>query len=139
HAVRQRCELVNDERRRREYDVMRRSRESPHDELQKLVRAVSLNDFVTGDAEICRKLLSKPKRRSVGVPMAFAKSAFHGLDGIRRGTQGVFVRGELDRTLYTELPLELLDRLAGFVGQELFDGWGDERKHFEASIARPSP
>ena len=48
------------------------------------------------------------------------------LHGLRRRSEGILVRSELDGALDPELALELLDRLAGLVGFELGDVGLDE-------------
>ena len=63
----------------------------------------------------------KPVGATVRVAVQLGRAPLDRLARLREGAVRALVRGELDDALEPELPLHLLDRLAGLVGDEIVD------------------
>ena len=104
---------------RRDHFVAR-PKEGMPDELDDFVRAVSKDDVFPVKAEFLGDGASQRPSAAVGIKVRALERFTHGCKGFRRRTQRIFVRGQLDdfRRLQTHLACQLLDRLAGFVGDK---------------------
>src|SRR5262249_51711199 len=99
----------------RYHRLVARAQEGAHQELDELVRAVAEHDLIWHDAVLLGQRLSEVEAAAVRVPVERIQRVDDGLlDAVGR-RQRAFVRRALDRVVYHELPLELLDRLARLV------------------------
>ncbi len=83
--------------------------------------------FSKSDPVQLRERVPEPPRAAVRIPVELACRAFDRLLRSREGPVGAFVRSELDDALETELSLDLFDRLAGLVRDELCERWSNRR------------
>ena len=95
------------------------------DQLEDLVGAGTEDELVRLDSQPPGEGLAQTEARPVGIAVHALRRGSDRLDRLRRRSQRILVRGELDRALNPELALELLDRLARLVRLEL----GDVRLH----------
>ena len=97
-----------------------RPKEGMPDELDDFVRAVSKDDVFPVKAEFVGDGASQRPSAAVGIKVRALERLTHGCEGFWRRTERIFVRGQLDdlRGLQTHFARQLLDRLAGFVGDK---------------------
>jgi hypothetical protein len=74
-----------------------------------------------------RERVPEPPGAAVRIPVELARGACDRLLRSREGPVGPLVRGEFDDPLETELSLDLFDRLAGLVRDEVCERWSNRR------------
>jgi len=76
--------------------------------------------------QVCERV-PEPPGTAVRIPVELARRVLDRFPRSREGPVGAFVRSELDDALETELSLDLFDRLAGLVRDELCERWSNRR------------
>ena len=118
--------LVDAEGRTGQDDLVARREEGLGEDAKHVVEAVADEEVRSLDLQRGREGLLEVEGVRVGIYRRFSHSQRYRAPHLVRGAEGVLVRGHLDRPADPELPLQLLDRLAGDVGGEPEDCRADE-------------
>ena len=95
--------------------------ECPDCQLDDLVGTVTKDQLVWRYTQSSRQALFKVKAVSIRIEVELMQPLRQRLDGLGRGAQGIFVGGELYRTLDAILPLHLLYGFSRAIGNEVSD------------------
>src|SRR6266403_2119778 len=91
------------------------------EKLDDFVRARAENEVFPAEPQFFRERFAQIKAAAIRIKMRGIERGSHGGERFRRGTEGVFVRGELDDfvRMRAQFPRGLLDRLSRFVNREV--------------------
>jgi hypothetical protein len=112
---------VHDERRVWHHGLVTRPEERVDDQLDQLVRSVPEHDVLRRHAVALGERLAQVVAAAVRVAVQVRQRLEDRLLHALRRRQRVLVRRELDRVVHAELPLQLLDGLAGLVRRDAQD------------------
>jgi hypothetical protein len=104
-------------------DVVAGLEEGVADEFDDFVGAAAEDDIGHVEAEFVGDGAAEFPAAAVGIDVGVGDEGLHGLLGFRGGAEGVFVGGEFDDGggVEAELAGDVLDGLAGFVGDEVLE------------------
>ncbi len=111
-------QLVNQERRRRQNDLILREQESANGKIDDLVGAVAENDALKRQIEFLTQPPSQVITTAVGVAMKAAERGVHCGHRLGGGAQGVFIAGQFYRAGNTVFPFQFLQWLARRIGNQ---------------------
>ena len=97
------------------------TQEALHQHLEDLIGARSEKEAFHARSQMLRERSAQVEAAAIGVAVNADQRLAQGLQHALRGRVRALVRGELDRVLDAQLPLELLDRLTALVGLEVPD------------------
>ena len=90
------------------------------DQVQHIVGAVTQSQLIGLHPQLFRQCCLQGKTGAIRIQVQLMQM-LEGMQGLVAGTQGVFIAGQLDDIGEAKLPLQLLDRLARFIGLELLN------------------
>src|SRR6185295_13710798 len=90
------------------------------------VRPGSDGNLLEADVVQVRKRRPESVRATVRIAVEAWRRALDRLERSRKRSERPFVRRQLDHPFEPELPLHLLDRLAGLIGHQVAERWAEE-------------
>src|SRR5262249_38847767 len=108
------------------HDLVARVERRLAEHVETAVRARADRDLLELDAVARRERLVEAVDAAVRIAVELARRLSHRVERGREGRERPPVRGELHDPLEAELPLHVLDRLAGLVRRQLLDRGAEE-------------